>query len=138
MRLLKYDRRRSGIGRLFKFINVFAVTEDPLAISELTGFFSYDGLAPYAFPEMSNARSGVIELTSESNPGPSQLGGSDRYEFALTFDSPLLVENSGSFWVGVGLHGGERTCLSNVDIARPVGYAFSGGQALPIADLNGL
>ena len=125
----------AGLDDCSSSINVFAVaTEDPMAISELTEYFTYSGLAPYTFPDLVDSRSGVLELTSESNPAPSQLGDTDRYEFTLTFDSPLLIEDSGSFWIGVGLHEGERTCLSSVENRPPVGYAFSAGEAMSLSD----
>ena len=120
-------------------VNVFAIaTEDPMAMSELTGFFAYDGLAPYTFPDLPDSRSGVLELTSESNPSTSPLDESDGYEFTLTFDSPLLVEDNVPFWLGVGMHEGGRTCLHTVDISTQVNYAFSGGEAFSFDDSDGV
>ena len=111
-------------------VNVFAIaTEDPMAISELTGFFAYDGLAPFTFPDLPDSRSGVMELTSESNPSASPLGGTDAYEFTFTFDTPLFVEDNVPFWVGVGLYEGGRTCLSGVEIStHSMGYVSWDGE----------
>ena len=109
-----------------------------MAISELTGFFAYDGLPPFTFPDLPDSRSGVLELTSESNPSASPLGGTDGYEFTLTFDSPLLVEDNVPFWLGVGLHEGGRTCLSGVEISTPKGYMFWDGEASSVDNLDGI
>ena len=129
----------TGADNCTSSVNVFAIaTEDPMAISELTGFFAYDGLAPFTFPDLPDSRSGVLELTSESNPSASPLGQSDGYEFTLTFDSPLLVEDNVPFWLGVGLHAGGRTCLNAVDISTQVSYAFSGGEAFSFDDSDGV
>ena len=119
-------------------VNLFALaTEDPLAVTALTEFYTYEGLAPYVFPEIPNSRSGVLALTSDSNPTPSDLeDGSSGYEFSLRFDSPLLVEDGTPFWVGIGLYEDERTCLSAVDIGTPVGYVFGEGRAYTTEDLG--
>ena len=120
-------------------INVFAIaTEDPLAIGELTGFFAYDGLAPFTFPDLPDSRSGVMELTSASNPSASPLGSPDAFEFAFTFDTPLLVEDNVPFWVGVGLYEGGRTCLSGVEFSTPMGYVFWDGEAGSVENLDGI
>ena len=129
----------TGADNCTSSINLFTIaTEDPLEITELTQFYAYGGLRPYVFPEIPNSRSGVMVLTSESNPTPSDLedSSSSAYEFSLRFDSPLLVEDSTPFWVGVGLHEGERACPVTVDIDTQSGFVFSEGQAFTVEDLG--
>ena len=130
----------TGADNCTSAINLFAIAaENPVEISELTDYFLYEGLAPYAFPDIPNSRHAVLPLTSESNHSPSNLdNNANGYEFSLRFDSPLLVEDNTPFWVGFGLHEGERTCLTIVETSTPegFGYIFVGNEFSSISGPN--
>lgn len=130
----------TGADNCTSAINLFAIAaENPVEISQLTDYFLYEGLAPYAFPDIPNSRHAVLPLTSESDHSPSDLDNNEKgYEFSLRFDSPLLVEDNTPFWVGFGLHEGERTCLTIVETSTPgeYGYIFAVNEFAPISGSN--